>query len=411
MNHQTVPCKHCRFENRPDTNFCAGCGTRFSKGNRLAMVGKSIFRKSVVRNGIILAYAATPILIAVWIYTVTNWTIVPGSSCSGTFICGENIQDIQGGFVLELMLFCFVAAGAYLLISFLLFVTLGIAGALLKLDTNPGMPVLVGTGIGTGTATIILIVCCVVGYFLVGSMDWEKLAWSRNALHQAWDKSDYSAVTLPELTEKGADVDARDRGGRTLLHYASYDGEVEAVRTLIKAGADVNARDSYEDTPLLYAVNNGSSEALSTLIDAGADVNARKPGGVTPLHYALSHRSSEAVRILIDRGADVNASSGDSDRPLSIALPSDHGGSVEALRMLIDAGADVNPKTEFGRTTPLRQALYNGRPEAVRMLIDAGADVNAKDYFGETPLDQAHELGASPEILQMLIDAGAKSTK
>ena len=409
MNHQTVPCKHCRFENWPDTNFCAGCGTRFSKGNRLATIGKSIFRKSVVRNGIILAYAATPILIAVWLYTDTDWTSVPGTSCSwgGSFICGENIPF---GFVLELMVLCLAGAIAYLVISFLVVGILGIAGALLKLDTNPGMPVLVGTGIGTGTATITLIVCCVVGYFLVASMDWEKSARSKNALHQASDKSDYSAVTLPELTEKGADVDARDRWGRTLLHYASRDGEVEAVRTLIKAGADVNARDSDEDTPLLYAVNNGSSKALSTLIDAGADVNARDSDGTTPLHYALFHRSSEAVRILIDGGADVNASSGVFGRPLDVALSPDYG-SVEAVRTLIDAGADVNPKTEFGEFTPLRLALYNGRPEAVRMLIDAGADVNAKDNFGETPLDYALERGASPEVLQMLIDAGAKSTK
>ena len=167
MNHQTVPCKHCRFENRPDTNFCAGCGTRFSKGNSLAMIGRSIFRKSVVRNGIILAYVATPILIAVWLYTVTSWvSVVPGSTCTwgGSLICGENIPF---GFVLELMILGLGAAIAYLVIGLAVVVVLRVGTSLLKVETNLGETILAGMGIGSAAATATLAVCCVVGYFLV----------------------------------------------------------------------------------------------------------------------------------------------------------------------------------------------------------------------------------------------------
>ena len=405
MNNQTITCKHCQFENPAGTHFCAGCGVRFSKSNRIATIGKAIFRRSFVRNGIVLIYAATPVLIAVLLYTGTDWANIP-STCSwgGSFICGE---DFPSGFVLDLMFWCLMAAAAYLVIGLIVATILSVGARLMEVDTEPARPVLVGMGLGSGAATITLIVSCVVGFFLVGSVDLEKGAWSRNALKQARDNNAYSAVTLQKLTEKGTDVDARDTGGQTLLHYATRDGEVEVVRTLIKAEADVNARNSRGLTPLLSAVNGGSSEALPTLIEAGADVNAKTSSGWTPLHYALFHGSSEAARMLIDGGADVNARNDDRATPLDFALSRDRG-SVESVRMLVDAGADVNPKTKLGEFTPLRLALYYGPPESVRILVNAGADVNAEDNFGETPLDYALEYRASPEVRQMLIDAGAK---
>jgi len=53
-----------------------------------------------------------------------------------------------------------------------------------------------------------------------------------------------------ELLEAGADVNARDRGGHTSLHWACWYGRVEIARFLLDHGADPNARETdYGRTP------------------------------------------------------------------------------------------------------------------------------------------------------------------
>ena len=55
------------------------------------------------------------------------------------------------------------------------------------------------------------------------------------------------AVTA--LLEYGANIDAADNRGRTLLHHAVRDGNSEAVSMLVKKGADVFAEDILGDSP------------------------------------------------------------------------------------------------------------------------------------------------------------------
>jgi ankyrin repeat protein len=53
-----------------------------------------------------------------------------------------------------------------------------------------------------------------------------------------------------ELLEAGADVNARDRGGHTSLHWACSYGRVNIARFLLEHGADPNVRETdYGRTP------------------------------------------------------------------------------------------------------------------------------------------------------------------
>jgi ankyrin repeat protein len=63
------------------------------------------------------------------------------------------------------------------------------------------------------------------------------------------------------LLERGADVDAKDRDGRTALMYATRVGDLETVRLLVKAGAFILERDRFHKTALLYAAD-GHREIL-----------------------------------------------------------------------------------------------------------------------------------------------------
>jgi len=48
----------------------------------------------------------------------------------------------------------------------------------------------------------------------------------------------------------GADVNAKDEDGITLLHYAAWTGQKETVELLITNSAEVNAKDAAGNTPL-----------------------------------------------------------------------------------------------------------------------------------------------------------------
>ncbi|NNU26940.1 ankyrin repeat domain-containing protein [Isoptericola sediminis] len=48
-------------------------------------------------------------------------------------------------------------------------------------------------------------------------------------------------------------LDEADRGGRTPLHSAALDGDVEEVRSLVAAGCDPGAADRSGFTPLHFA--------------------------------------------------------------------------------------------------------------------------------------------------------------
>ena len=61
------------------------------------------------------------------------------------------------------------------------------------------------------------------------------------------------------LIAKGADVNAREKGGGTPLHQATYGDHVEVAELLIVSGANVNAQDDGGYTPTDYSFGETAS--------------------------------------------------------------------------------------------------------------------------------------------------------
>ena len=211
---------------------------------------------------------------------------------------------------------------------------------------------------------------------------------------------------IDAIRKAGADIDAKDAGGRTPLYWTAYTSENPEVFTLlIKAGADVNAKGEEGWTPLHWAgMSSSNPEVLTTLIKAGADVNAKNVNSWTPLHNAAVQENPEILTLLIQAGADVNAKDGDGRTPLYYAA---RHSNFEVITVLIRAGADVNAKDEYYGRTPLHWAAVHKNPEVLTLLIKSGADVNGKGEYRRTPLHWAASRNKNPEVLTILIKAGA----
>jgi len=72
------------------------------------------------------------------------------------------------------------------------------------------------------------------------------------------------------MSFQGAQFHMADYDGRTALHIACSEGNVDTVRYLLDLGAPVHVRDRYGDTPLDDAVTFRRATIVSMLRQTGA---------------------------------------------------------------------------------------------------------------------------------------------
>ena len=209
-----------------------------------------------------------------------------------------------------------------------------------------------------------------VSAFIDGGADVNaRDEWGRTLLHTA-----KSADVVALLAKAGADVNAREVSSQqTPLHSALFQCEdvvaaVAVVTALIRAGADVNAKDGRQRTPLHRAASGGYADAVPVLIEAGADVNARDESQETPLHTAVSKGGLATVAAFIKAGADVNAQNADNAAPLHLAADK---GDLEMVVALINGGANVNIEQGIYRITTLFLAKRRRHKDVVDALEKA----------------------------------------
>ena len=96
----------------------------------------------------------------------------------------------------------------------------------------------------------------------------------------------------------------RMRTGTALLN-AVFQGDNDAVKTLLAKRAFVNAKDEYSGrTPLIMATVNGHIEIVKALLGKGADVNVQDIEGWTALMYAREYGHAEILQLLKQAGAE-----------------------------------------------------------------------------------------------------------
>lgn len=105
------------------------------------------------------------------------------------------------------------------------------------------------------------------------------------------------------LLDEGADVDSRDRYGKTALMWAILKERRSLARFLVLNGANVNALDWEKTTCLMWAVVAGDAEMVKMLIQNKAHLQRKDMYGDTALRIATKRGRSEIADVLRNAGA------------------------------------------------------------------------------------------------------------
>jgi len=187
------------------------------------------------------------------------------------------------------------------------------------------------------------------------------------------------------------------------LASAARAGDLQLVRLMLKYGADPNATDGKGQTILMSAAASGVPEVLTEVLKYHPDVNARGPDQQTALSFASQDlyfrgpdsdrearekQRGEVAAMLLKAGADPHLADKDGNTPLHKAhiLP--------VAEALIRNGADVNARNNRGET-PLMVTYSDG---VVKLLLQSGADISARDNAGHTALERARSSGFQDKI-------------
>jgi ankyrin repeat protein len=248
------------------------------------------------------------------------------------------------------------------------------------------------------------------------------------------------------LLDHGAHVNATEhQKDQTALMWAAAESQPEMVKLLIAHGAEVNARAKVYEwdnqvssepralyrppggfTPLLYATREGCIECVKSLVAGGANLNMPDPEGVTPLIMAITNAHFDTASYLIKAGANPDKWDWWGRNPLYCAVDMNtipHGGRADGpsldettplqiIEQLLNAGANPNlqlkllpPFRAVGAdrgvdlmltigTTPLLRAAKALDAPAIKLLLAHGALVNLPNVQGITPTMAAAGVGS-----------------
>lgn len=167
---------------------------------------------------------------------------------------------------------------------------------------------------------------------------------------------------LQRAVEKNPHLDLNFRledTGESLLHYAAERSSFDSIKLLIDQGANLEFRDKKGRTPLSRVISRRNYPKAKFLIENGADVNYEGYSDADiyiEIAYYWADGYLELAELAYERGATLEPS----NYALQAAVM---GGNYDYVKWLLDHGADPNARDEHG-VLPIDNAFrFAANPE------------------------------------------------
>lgn len=194
------------------------------------------------------------------------------------------------------------------------------------------------------------------------------------------------------------ELNVPDSLGRTALHFAAYQCNIQAMQFLLKNGADPNLTDHYGKAPLHIAAGLGSIPLITTLTAAGPDLEIRDQFGNTPIHLACLMGHVRIVELLLNAGADIEALNTHGETPVRQAILNDR---IKTAQLLHQRGAAFSGSNIYACAgNPMNKAVWFNSHRVIRFLLGLHVRVDQKHKSGKTIL---HILADNGDCLTMRI--------
>lgn len=231
----------------------------------------------------------------------------------------------------------------------------------------------------------------------------------KTALHWATETDAIDSIRPFLVDPHESIIGAQDKEGKTALHIAVSQGNLEMVTELCAMeGLDVNTADVSKRTPLHWAAAADHYEIIEVLFGYGANPMLRDETGASASHYA-AQKGENTLRVLLQQDNFAHEPDNEGRYPAHWAVMR---GEVDIIKDVLDR---VAPTTEGGvdaiqdneGRSLLHFAVASEAQDVAALLIDTfGSSPNVKDANGQAPLSAACENGFA-EMIAFLVDRDA----
>lgn len=125
--------------------------------------------------------------------------------------------------------------------------------------------------------------------------------------------------------------------------------DTDDIHNAINGGAEINARDDKGYTLLQNAILAKKNDAVAVLLERGADPELPAESGpaYTAMHVAARCANEAAMRLLLQYRNGPDIRDADGETPLHVAAAA---GALAIAKLLVEAGADIQPRDKKQET-------------------------------------------------------------
>lgn len=206
------------------------------------------------------------------------------------------------------------------------------------------------------------------------------------------------------LVEEGADMEIHEKeNGNTALMAAIELRYVEITDYLIQKGADINAVNNNGDTVIHFATIRGNLAIVKYAYEHGGDIDQKNKVGNCAIIFAVVNNYQNIVEYLLEQNAEIDVINSQNMSLLHICI---YHSRNKIMNLILYKNRKTINKYYQGLNTALLYATENNLFLSVFVLLKYGANPNLNDCLNHSPLYWA-VFWQNFEMVEMLIDYGA----